>query len=71
MLGDVEFFSAKLSKIDGFNDAGDFLANIVKSKEVEVEAPAAAEEPADGGEENGEGEEATSSEESSQEAETT
>ncbi|PNY26909.1 Vacuolar protein sorting-associated protein 54 [Tolypocladium capitatum] len=39
MLRDVEFFSAKLGKLDGFGDAGDFLAGIVKAKEVKPEAP--------------------------------
>ncbi|KND93992.1 Vacuolar protein sorting-associated protein 54 [Tolypocladium ophioglossoides CBS 100239] len=43
MVRDVECFSAKLGKLDGFGDAGDFLAGIVKAKEVKVEAPA--EEP--------------------------
>lgn len=43
MLRDVEFFSTKLGKLDGFGDAGDFLAGIVKAKEVKTEAPA--EEP--------------------------
>ncbi|POR34297.1 Vacuolar protein sorting-associated protein 54 [Tolypocladium paradoxum] len=43
MLRDVEVFSAKLGKLDGFGDAGDFLAGIVRAKEVKPEAPA--EEP--------------------------
>lgn len=36
MLRDTEHFSTKLSKIDGFGDAGEFLKGVVKSKEVVV-----------------------------------
>ncbi|KAG5983977.1 hypothetical protein E4U55_006587 [Claviceps digitariae] len=39
MLRDMEFFSTKLGKIEGFGDAGDFLADIVKSKEVRAKTP--------------------------------
>ena len=39
MLQDVEFFSSRLGKIDGFGDAGDFLTNIANSKEVKPKTP--------------------------------
>ena len=39
MLRDVELFQAKLAKLDGFGDAGEFLANIVKSKEMKSVEP--------------------------------
>ncbi|KAG5924757.1 hypothetical protein E4U61_006930 [Claviceps capensis] len=39
MLRDVEFFSTKLGKIEGFGDAGDFLTDIVKAKEVRPKTP--------------------------------
>ncbi|KAG6116356.1 hypothetical protein E4U14_000271 [Claviceps sp. LM454 group G7] len=39
MLRDVEFFSTKLGKVEGFGDAGDFLTNIVKAKEVRPKTP--------------------------------
>lgn len=38
MLRDVEYFQSRLSKMDGFEDAGDHLANIVKSREVKPPA---------------------------------
>ncbi|KAK9443697.1 Vps54-like protein [Metarhizium brunneum] len=44
MLRDVEFFSSRLGKINGFGDTGDFLANIVKSKEVKPKTPEPVEE---------------------------
>ncbi|KHO01469.1 Vps54-like protein [Metarhizium album ARSEF 1941] len=47
MLRDVEFFSSRLGKINGFGDTGDFLANIVKSKEVKPKTPEPAEEAAE------------------------
>ncbi|PFH57054.1 hypothetical protein XA68_15585 [Ophiocordyceps unilateralis] len=40
MLRDVEFFSAKLGKVDGFGDAGDVLGDMVKAKEVKHDTPA-------------------------------
>ncbi|KAG6131710.1 hypothetical protein E4U12_003542 [Claviceps purpurea] len=46
MLRDVEFFSTKLGKIEGFGDAGDFLADIVKAKEVRSKTPEPAKEEA-------------------------
>lgn len=39
MLQDVKFFSFKLGKIEGSGDAGDFLTEIVKSKEVKPKTP--------------------------------
>lgn len=39
MLRDVEYFISKLSKINGFEDAGNYLASIIKAKEVEALAP--------------------------------
>lgn len=42
MLRDVDFFSAKLGKVDGFGDTGDFLAGTVKAKEVEAKGEGAA-----------------------------
>ncbi|EON98636.1 putative garp complex component protein [Phaeoacremonium minimum UCRPA7] len=51
MLRDVDFFQAKLGKIDGFGDAGEYLTTIIKSKKIAApaaappaEAPAEAEE---------------------------
>ena len=41
MLRDVDFFQAKLSKIDGFGDAGEYLTTIIKSKQVKSAAPPA------------------------------
>lgn len=35
MIVDIEFFTMKLGKIDGFGDAGDALTSIAKSKIVE------------------------------------
>ncbi|KAG5940631.1 hypothetical protein E4U53_007555 [Claviceps sorghi] len=46
MLRDVEFFSAKLGKIEGFGDAGSFLTDIVKSKDVRPKTPDATEKEA-------------------------
>ncbi|KAJ6438453.1 GARP complex component (Vps54) [Purpureocillium lavendulum] len=37
MLRDIEFFTAKLGKLDGFGDTGNHLAGIVKAKEVKTE----------------------------------
>ncbi|GAB1314385.1 Vacuolar protein sorting-associated protein 54 [Madurella fahalii] len=42
MLGDVEYFQSRLGKIDGFEDAGDYLIKIIKSKEVTAPEPAPA-----------------------------
>lgn len=41
MLNDIDFFAAKLGKLDGFGDTGEFLERIIKAKKVEVEAPPA------------------------------
>ena len=40
MLSDVTFFSAKLGKIEGFGDSGDYLINIAKHKQIESQKPA-------------------------------
>ena len=37
-LRDVDFFQTRLGKIAGFGDASEYLANIVRSKVVEVES---------------------------------
>ena len=42
MLRDVEYFTARLGRIDGFGDAGEYLSNIVKSRQVESASPATA-----------------------------
>lgn len=34
MLRDIEYFESRLGKIDGFEDVGEYLANIVKSKVI-------------------------------------
>ncbi|KUI71354.1 Vacuolar protein sorting-associated protein 54 [Cytospora mali] len=39
MLRDLETFKAKLGHIDGFGDTSDYLANIVKSKQVKSASP--------------------------------
>ncbi|KAK5993436.1 Vacuolar sorting-associated 54-like protein [Cladobotryum mycophilum] len=66
MLTDVEYFSGKLQKLEGFGDTSDFFANIINSKQV-----TAAELPSTNGASNTklaeESEKATSSEESSKE----
>jgi vacuolar protein sorting-associated protein 54 len=60
MLRDVEFFQSRLGKFDGFEDAGDHLMNIIKSKKITAPepvpepappAPAPAPAAAEGGEE--------------------
>ncbi|KAJ4863791.1 vps54-like protein domain-containing protein [Trichoderma breve] len=38
MMQDVDVFGDKLLRIDGFGDAGEFLANIVRSKKVEEDS---------------------------------
>lgn len=38
MESDVNYLIARLGKIDGFRDAGDYLLNIVKSKRSEQAA---------------------------------
>ncbi|KAK2019440.1 Vps54-domain-containing protein [Colletotrichum eremochloae] len=50
MLRDVDFFTAKLGKLDGFRDAGDYLRSIINSKEIKTVAPPPpSEKQADGG----------------------
>ncbi|OLN84888.1 Vacuolar protein sorting-associated protein 54, chloroplastic [Colletotrichum chlorophyti] len=51
MLRDVDFFVAKLGKLDGFRDAGDYLKNIINSKEIKRTASPPTEKQADGGSE--------------------
>jgi vacuolar protein sorting-associated protein 54 len=41
MMQDVDVFGDKLLRIDGFGDAGEFLANIVRSKKVEEDSSTA------------------------------
>lgn len=41
MMQDVDVFGDKLLRIDGFGDAGEFLANIVRSKKVEEDTSTA------------------------------
>lgn len=38
MLRDVEYFQSRLSKMDGFEDAGEHLTKIIKSREVKPPA---------------------------------
>ncbi|KAK1992683.1 Vps54-domain-containing protein [Colletotrichum falcatum] len=52
MLRDVDFFAAKLGKLDGFRDTGDYLRSIINSKEIKtVTSPPPSEKQADGGSE--------------------
>ena len=46
MLRDVGFFQSRLGKIDGFEDAGDYLLSVIKSKDFKVTTPAPAQAPA-------------------------
>lgn len=39
MLRDFEFFKTKLQHIDGFGNTGDYLIDIVKSKQVKSASP--------------------------------
>lgn len=39
MLRDVEFFKTKLQHIDGFGSTGDYLADIIKSKQIKSVVP--------------------------------
>lgn len=38
MLNDIDFLKAKLGKVDGFGETAEFLAKIIKAKEVKKEA---------------------------------
>jgi len=60
MLHDVEFFQSRLSKIDGFGDAAEFLKGIIKAKQVKSAAPAIKAEAGDEEEEEEEEEEDSS-----------
>lgn len=57
MLRDIEYFESRLGKIDGFEDASEYLTDIVKSKEVKSAAT-----PADKPEEKQSSESSQSSE---------
>jgi vacuolar protein sorting-associated protein 54 len=39
MLRDVDFFQSHLGKIDGFEDAGDYLVSVIKSKQISAPPP--------------------------------
>ncbi len=39
MLRDVEFFESRLGKIDGFEDAGDYLRRKIRSKRILAPEP--------------------------------
>jgi vacuolar protein sorting-associated protein 54 len=41
MIRDIEYYIAKLGKIDGFGDSGEYLMNIVQSKQIEPPEPPA------------------------------
>lgn len=45
MLRDVEYFRSRLGKIDGFEDAGEYLVSIIRKKVVMAPAPPPAPEP--------------------------
>ena len=50
MLRDIEYFEAKLSKMDGFGDTADHLKSLVKAKEIKsmtVAAPVVTSEAED------------------------
>lgn len=40
MLRDVEHFQSRLGKIDGFEDAADYLFEIIRGREVKSSSPA-------------------------------
>lgn len=46
MLRDVDFFQSRLGKIDGFEDAGDYLLGVIKNKKIIAPEPAPAPAPA-------------------------
>ncbi|KAK3308597.1 Vps54-like protein-domain-containing protein [Chaetomium strumarium] len=45
MLRDVEFFQSRLGKIDGFEDAGEYLVSVIKSKQISAPPPPPASAP--------------------------
>ncbi|KAK7409588.1 hypothetical protein QQX98_008250 [Neonectria punicea] len=49
MHNDIDFFSAKLGKLDGFGDTGEYLEKIIKAKKVEPRKVEAEESPASNG----------------------
>lgn len=65
MLRDVDLLSAKLGKVDGFGDTGDFLADLVKAKIVKDEPAAKADKEVadDGAKRAAEGDETRTTEE--------
>lgn len=68
MIQDIDVFINKLQKVDGFNDAGEYLMNIVKSKKVEADSSSKTNGTQDAKtEEKVETEKKTSSEETAQE----
>lgn len=46
MVRDIDYFESRLVKLDGFEDAAEYLRNIAKSKEVKSADPPPAPEPA-------------------------
>lgn len=46
MIDDLELFSTKLGKLEGFSDAGDYLVGLVQAKEVEAPKAVAPSTPA-------------------------
>lgn len=65
MITDVEFFITKLSKIDGFGDAGGVLTDIAKSKEVKASEPSPEASEEEKPKEDGESDESSESAKSS------
>jgi hypothetical protein len=45
MLKDVDYFETRLGKLDGFEDAAEYLRGIVRSKEIKAPAPPQPQEP--------------------------
>jgi hypothetical protein len=48
MLRDIDYLIGKLDKIDGFRDVGDYLASIIKAKQIKSAEPPPAAPTADG-----------------------
>ncbi|WYZ38857.1 hypothetical protein EsH8_III_000771 [Colletotrichum jinshuiense] len=51
MLRDVDYFITKLGKLDGFRDTGDYLKNIINSKEIKTTTSPPTEKQTNGGSE--------------------
>lgn len=47
MLADAEFFNSRISKLDGANDLGEHILNVVKAKPIVSDPAAAQKEPVD------------------------